>query len=364
MGESTQNRILSNRLELILGVGRAFNSVIEVDQLLSLIADKTSELLDAQRCSIYVVDADKNRLWTRAAMGEERITIPIDTGIAGAVVQSGLIINVPDAYADPRFNQEVDRKTGFRTTTILAAPMINHDGDMIGVFQLLNSNHGPFNEEDEELIQAVSGFAANALVNALLYDELKTSFYSVLQVLAATVDAKHPYTAGHTARVAEYSCGIAEMMGLPEAEIEMLRVAAYLHDYGKIAIRDAVLTKPGKLTDEEYAEMKSHAARTTEILSRMHFSKQYREVPAIAGAHHERFDGNGYPCGLAGDDIPLGARIMAVADVFDALASERDYKRALPYAEVLEIMRSEIGKAFDPDVFEAFEKYFAERFTY
>ena len=363
MGENTQNRINSNRLELILEVGRAFNSVIGVDSLLGIIADRTAKLLDAERCSIYVVDADSGSLWTRAAVGEQRIEIPIDTGIAGAVVSGKAVINVPDAYQDGRFNQEVDRKTGFRTKTILAGPMKNSAGELIGVFQLLNSFHGAFNEEDEELLEALSGFAANALENALLYDELKTTFHSVLQVLAATIDAKHPYTAGHTARVAEHSCGIAETMGLDPADIEVIRVAAYLHDYGKIAIRDAVLTKPGKLTDEEYAEMKSHAARTKKILSRMHFASQYSQVPAVAGAHHEKFDGTGYPNRLENDSIPLGARIMAVADVFDALASERDYKKAMPLPKVMEIMRADRGAAFDPEVFDAFEKYVQKRFA-
>jgi len=359
----TEEENLNNRLKIILDVGRAFNSVIDINQLLNLIADRTAEFLNAERCSIYVVDFHKKSLWTKAAIGEGRIEIPFGSGIAGAVARSGEIVNVPDAYADPRFNREIDIKTGYKTRNLLSGPMKNISGDIIGVFQMLNCCNGVFSRTDEELLSALSGFAGNALENALLYEELKQTFHSALEVLAATIDARHPYTAGHTARVADYSCGIARIMGLEELEIEVLRISAYLHDYGKIGIKDNVLTKPGKLNDQEYAEMKSHASKTTEILSKMYFSKQYRDVPAIAGAHHERYDGNGYPLKLADGDIPLGARIMAIADVFDAMTSDRDYREAMPFETAMDLMRKEVGTSFDPGVFKYFEIYFQQNFT-
>ncbi|MCP4633971.1 MAG: HD domain-containing protein [candidate division Zixibacteria bacterium] len=349
---------INDRLKLVLEVGRALNSEIEIDSLLELIATKTTMFLNAERCSIYVVDIDKNMLWTKTAIGEEKIEISIDTGIAGAVVKSGEIINVADAYEDERFNRQIDKITGYITKSMLSGPMHNISGETIGVFQVLNSKSGVFTDEDEELLKALSGFAGNALENALLYEELKETFHSVLEVMAATIDAKHPYTAGHTARVAQYSCGIANEMGLDASDVEIIRVAAYLHDYGKIGIRDSVLSKPGKLDDKEYSEMKSHARKTTEILSKMRLSRQYRDIPLIAGSHHERYDGKGYPSMMSNGEIPLGARILSVADVFDAITSDRDYRKATPYKEALEMMREEIGKAFDPEVFKAFESYF------
>ncbi|MBD3168081.1 MAG: HD domain-containing protein [candidate division Zixibacteria bacterium] len=358
MVEKTKIPSLGDRLELILEVGRAFSSVLNIDVLLNLIADHTADILNADRCSIFVVDAGKNKLWTRAAMGEGRIEIPADTGIAGAVAATGEIINVPDAYADNRFNKDIDRATGYKTENLLAGPMTNINGDIIGVFQVLNSKNRVFSRDDEQLLSALSGFAGNALENSLLYEELKRTFNSMVEVLAATIDAKHPYTAGHTARVAEYSCGIAREMGLDEAQIEILRIAAYLHDYGKIGIKDVVLTKPGKLTDEEYLEMKSHAAKTREILSKMHFERKFKDIPLIAGSHHEKFDGSGYPQKLSGESIPLGARIMAIADVFDALTSDRDYRKAMPFNKAVELMKKEVGAAFDPRIFPFFENYF------
>lgn len=363
MSHTKEFQAVSNQLELILEVGQAFNSVIDVDRLLALIADRTRKLLEAERCSIFVVNIDEQVLWTQAATGSDRIEIPINSGIAGAVAMTGDIVNIPDAYADLRFNPEVDRKSGFRTRHILCGPMYNSKGETIGVFQLLNSLAGGFKKIDEKLLSALSGFAGNALENALLYDELKTTFLSVLEVLAATVDAKHPYTAGHTARVAEYSIGIAREMGLSDDDVERIKIAAYLHDYGKIGIRDAVLTKPGRLSDEEFVEMRSHAEKTRQLLTRMHFSRQNRAVPSIAGAHHEKFDGSGYPLGLSGNNIPLGARIMAIADVFDALTSDRDYRTAMPYQECLEMLRGDAGTHFDPIVFRYFEMYYKKRFA-
>jgi len=349
---------LKMRLDGLFEVGRALNSSLNIDELLSLIATKSSQLLSADRASIFVVDSDKQTLWTRAQMGEGRIEIPINTGLAGAVATSGQILCVDDAYTDPRFNPEVDKHTGYRTQSVLAGPMFTSEGELIGVLQVINSTKGRFSEADIGAFDAIAGFAANVLQNGLLYADLRNTFLSVIEVMAASIDAKHRYTAGHTARVALYTSGVARLMGLPPREIEALRVAAYLHDYGKIGIPDAILQKPQALTPEEYDEMKSHAAKTRQLLSKMYLMKQFKEVPLVASSHHERVDGQGYPQGLKGDQIPLGSRIMAIADVFDALTSDRDYRKAMEPMDAIELMRKQIGTAFDPVVFEAFEGYF------
>jgi len=157
--------------------------------------------------------------------------------------------------------------------------------------------------------------------------------------------------------VAKYTVGIAREMGLPKKEIEILRVAAFLHDYGKIGIPDSILAKPGKLSEEEYAHMKRHPALTKEILGKIYLSDDYKEVPGLASTHHEKLDGSGYPFGLKDGEIPLGGRIMAVADVFDALTSKRDYREGMPYPEALELLRKNVGGHFDPEAFNAFERY-------
>lgn len=348
------------RLDGLFEVGRALNSALHIEEVLALIAQKSAELLSADRCSIFVVDSARQTLWTRAQTGSERIEIPIGTGLAGAVAASGTKINVPDAYADPRFNPDVDRHTGYKTVSVLSGPMFTSEGELIGVLQAINSKRGSFSATDVKMFDAIAGFAANALQNSLLYEDLRKTFISVIEVMAASIDAKHKYTAGHTARVALYTVGVGRRMGLSARELEALRVAAYLHDYGKIGIPDAILQKPQALTPEEYEEMKSHAAKTRQLLSKMYLMKQYVDVPLVASSHHERMDGRGYPQGLKGEEIPLGARIMAIADVFDALTSDRDYRKAMVPQEAVDMMANQVGSHFDPQVFEAFLAYFAE----
>ncbi len=361
MNSTTLNMpALKMRLDGLFEVGRALNSALHIEEVLRLIAEKSSLLLSADRCSIFVVDASSQTLWTRAQTGSGRIEIPIGTGLAGAVAATGEKIRVEDAYADPRFNPVVDRQTGYHTVSVLAGPMFTSEGELIGVLQAINSTKGAFSDSDVKMFDAIAGFAANALQNSLLYEDLRKTFISVIEVMAASIDAKHKYTAGHTARVALYTVGIAKRLGMGVRELEALRVAAYLHDYGKIGIPDAILQKPQALTPEEYDEMKSHAAKTRQLLSKMYLMKQYMDVPLVASSHHERMDGKGYPLGLKGDEIPLGARIMAIADVFDALTSDRDYRKAMIPQEAVDMMSNQSGSHFDPAVFAAFQDYFRE----
>ena len=178
------------------------------------------------------------------------------------------------------------------------------------------------------------------------------------------VDARHPLTAGHSRRVTEYSLIIARQMGLDQSDQEVLKVAALLHDIGKIGIRDSVLLKNGPFTSEERREMNTHPSKTMEILQKFRFPKALRRVPAIAHCHHEKVNGTGYPQGLRGDEIPIESKIMAVADVFDALTSRRDYPKydqsgsfscdPMPLAKAVSILKSESGSHFDPAVVEAF----------
>jgi putative nucleotidyltransferase with HDIG domain len=165
-----------------------------------------------------------------------------------------------------------------------------------------------------------------------------------------TVDARDQQTAGHSKRVTRYAAVIGREMGLPPEDLERLQAAALLHDYGKIAVRDRFLQKPGKLDDAEFAYMKAHAEKTQEFLGYLDFPADMRDVPLIAAQHHERMDGTGYPKGLMGADIHPGARIVAAADVFDALTAPRYYKPAYPLARTLEIMDGMAGPHLDRDV--------------
>ena len=342
-------------LDTLLDVTRQLMTITDLDALLRLIAEATVTMVGAERATIYIVDHDRQEFWSRVATGTGvgEIRFPIGVGIAGTVAKTGETISIPDAYADARFNPANDQRTGFRTRNLLTLAMTGHDGAVIGVFQAVNKRAGAFNAEDEQTLGSLASSAAVAVENAQLVTAQKRLWQSLIETLATTVDARDQQTAGHSKRVTRYAAVIGKEVGLSDADLERLQAAALLHDYGKIAVRDRFLQKPGKLDDAEFAYMKAHAEKTAEFLSYLDFPPDMREVPTIAAQHHERMDGKGYPNGLGGDQILLGARIVACADVFDALTAPRYYKPAYPLEKTLEIMDGMAGSHLDPAVMAA-----------
>lgn len=349
------------RLKMLLKVAGSISSEMQLDKLLRLIMDEIKQVLQCDRCTVFVLDREHNELWSRVAHGESEIRFPAHLGIAGAVATTGKVINIPDAYSDSRFNPNIDRQTGYHTRNILAAPMRNKPGEIIGVFQTLNKFDGPFTVEDEEILNAISVLSATQIENVQLYEEQVKTFNSLIETLASTIDARDPLTSGHSKRIALYADEMARVLNLSAQEREVLRISALLHDYGKIAVRESVLNKDDRLTDEEYRHIRNHAAYTRSILEKIHFSRELRLVPLIAASHHERLDGTGYPAGLQGDQIPLLSKILAVADVFDALTSKRQYRTRMPFREVIELLHAGIGTQFDPLPVEAFRSIRLDR---
>ncbi|MGH2788292.1 MAG: HD-GYP domain-containing protein [Actinomycetota bacterium] len=176
-----------------------------------------------------------------------------------------------------------------------------------------------------------------------------------LKRLAFALEARDPYTHGHTERVARHAFMIAKTMGLPPSEVQAIRTAAAVHDVGKIHVPDEVLNKPGRLTDEEFALMKGHSAAGADMVR----AAGNDQLTALVRSHHERIDGKGYPDRLAGDEIPLGARIIAVADTFDAITSTRSYRKAKPHRIALEILKKEAGTQLDANAVKAFHTYYS-----
>ncbi|HKG20424.1 MAG TPA: HD-GYP domain-containing protein, partial [Blastocatellia bacterium] len=197
-----------------------------------------------------------------------------------------------------------------------------------------------------------------AMENLYLMDEQRRSLESFIRTLAASLDARDDNTAGHSARVGALSAGIARTMGIGPRESRLIYYAGLLHDYGKIGIRDDVLLKPAGLTPEEYERVKQHPQHTFRLLSKIRFPEDLSEIPFVAAAHHERWDGTGYPHGLKGGDIPRGSRIVAVADTYDALTEERCYHTAWEPEQAYAELNRFSGVYFDPEVMEAFSDYF------
>jgi putative nucleotidyltransferase with HDIG domain len=356
---------LKELLASLIGVASDLTSELEFNRLFPLIIGRITEVMEAERTSLYVIDWDNRELWTKVAEGVERITVPLGKGISGLVAETGQLLNVADAWELPYFDRSFDERNNFRTRSVLCLPIRGRTGQNIGVIQVINKKEKErFDRRDEVFLKGLASQVGIALENSLLIDELKLSFNSSISTLSAIVDARHPLTAGHSLRVTEYSLLIAKEMRLSENEIEVLRLAALLHDIGKIGIRDAVLLKDGLFTPEERQEMNSHPVKTRVILENFYFPRRLRSVPDIACHHHEKFDGSGYPDGMKGNELPLGSQIIAVADVFDALTSRREYpkynsretmgREPMPLEEVISLLQQEAGSHLAPEVVNAF----------
>jgi HD-GYP domain-containing protein (c-di-GMP phosphodiesterase class II) len=365
-------------LSALLNVTRALGTVRDIDTLLGIILEKVSKVMDAERTSVFLVDEHSRELVSRVAQGagQGTIRLPIGVGIAGAVAMTGQTINILDAYADPRFNKQIDVATGYRTKHILTMPIRSPSDDrVVGVIQVLNKAGDPhpgsiqteanaspverrddgFTKDDENLLSAFVTQAAVALENASLHEENQRLFESTIRTISKLVDARDPVTAGHSDRVCAYSMRLGETLHYEPTRMKVLQYAALLHDVGKIGVRDAVLQKPGKLEEDEYRQIQTHVVFTRRVLDHVYFPRGMDDIPDVAGSHHERWDGGGYPNKLNKEESPEGARVLAIADVFDALTAwDRPYKPALPLNRALKILESERGKAFEARLVDLF----------
>jgi len=353
---------LETRLKLLVDFGGVVSKETNLNRLLELIANQVRTILNCDRCSVFILDTRSNALWSKIALGMQHteIRVPFGSGIVGHVAASGGTVNITDAYSDPRFSKELDRLTGYLTKNILALPLKNVGGHIIGVFEAINKLDGSFSVDDEGILQLISSLAASAIENAQLYESLSKSQLETIYRLATTAEYRDQHdTAIHLRHISEYSALIARGMGLPDQEVEIIRYSSPLHDIGKVGIADAILLKPAKLTSEEFEEMKKHTLYGAKILSNAE-SELLRAACKVAASHHEKYDGNGYPSKLHGEQIPLYARIVSVADVFDALCMKRVYKPKWAPEKAHDYIMDESGKSFDPDVVTAFDRMFKD----
>ncbi len=454
-----------------------------LDTLLPLILSEAARVVEAERCTIFILDRERNELWSRVAMGtQNEIRVPLGSGIAGTVAQTGTIINLKDAYEDPRFNRSFDVANNFRTKAVLCVPMRSAKGDITGVLQALNAPDGEFDAEDEELLLTFGGQAAVAIENAMLNEEINRLFEGFVQASVVAIESRDPTTAGHSSRVAALTIGLAQSLehvssGTYAAtrftadEMQEIRYASLLHDFGKVGVREAVLVKADKLYPHElellrtrfelarkdrqlasYArrvdavrlgherdfktvdaqeherllkelqelddawefllacnrptvlprdgferlsniaqiffndagdkprellrpqevqvlsipkgslsaterrEIESHVSHTFRFLSQIPWTRSLRRVPEIAYAHHEKLDGKGYPRAVASQLIPVQSKMMAIADIYDALtASDRPYKKAVPHIPAIDILAKEAASGqLDAELFKIF----------
>jgi HD-GYP domain-containing protein (c-di-GMP phosphodiesterase class II) len=388
-----------DKLRRIIDLGYEISQIKDIDLLLEKILLEARGFTNCDAGSIYVREGDQlifryaqnDTMQKRLPPGKKlpftTFRVPIsNTSIAGYVAANGSILNIADVYEVGNrfpfaFNRSYDEVTGYRTCSMLTIPLQNFRGDVIGILQLINSmdiesSTIPFAHDDEEIILYFANNAANAIERAKMTREIILR----MNKMAELRDPKE--TGPHVNRVAAYSVALYEAWAfknmVPQTEIDrnrdVLRMSAMLHDVGKVAISDNILKKPGRFTPEEFQVMKLHTLFGANLFSDI-YSDFDESAAIVAFSHHERWDGNGYPghidpltqkalpgyekddglaMGKRGEEIPFFGRIVALADVYDALSCKRCYKEAWNENEVLDTIRAEAGKQFDPELVEVF----------
>lgn len=374
----SQSELLAQRL---IKIGIALSAERNVDRLLNMIVTEAQSLTGAEGASLYIRRGDS--LFFEISQNEvldaliretdqtnqmKSACLPLndDTckSIVAYVVNTGETLNLANVYDLPvdapyAFNEAFDRQTGYLTRSMLTVPIRNLEGEVSGALQLINhrcattGTHQPFPDLEASVAESLASQAAVAYNNLMLESKLSQVYRETIYRLSAAAEYRDPETSNHLVRISYYCKIIAKHLGLSPQTQELLFDASPMHDIGKLGIPDAILLKPGKLTSQEWVVMKRHPIIGADILGQSD-SELLQMGAKIALSHHEKFDGSGYPYGLKGDAIPIEGRIIALADVFDALACKRVYKDAWPIDTILETILEAAGQHFDPIVVKAF----------
>ncbi len=342
--------------ESLLEISVELAGSLDLERVLELAMDRAEKLCRAETSSIWELDAARRELFFRIVRGSAAeeirdLRVKIGEGIVGRVALSGQSEIIEDVTADPGWHG--DLSGNFQTRAMLVVPLMSH-GHVIGVLQLLNPvGRITFSQDDLERMRLFAAPLGQAIENARLYTLLKGQFVDTVTALSEAIEKRDPYTGGHVRRVVLYSLLLGAEMGLETEELEKLRLASTLHDVGKIAVPDAVLRKPAPLDAHEAEVMQRHPVDGADIVSRI---RELREILPGVRSHHERLDGKGYPDGLTDREIPPSARIIAVADTFDAITSKRPYRDALTPQVAAQEIRKGAGSQFCPVVASAFER--------
>ena len=344
------------RLALLSQLSQILNSTLDHQEVRRRAMEAATRLMKAEVGSLLLVDEEKHQLYFEVALGDreediKKITLNLGEGIAGWVAENGkpLIVNAPEK--EPRFFKGVDERTDFKTRNLICVP-VKVKEKVIGVLEAINKQkEEDFDQEDLSLFISLADQVAIALDNARLYQELEEMFFQTAESLADAIEKRDPYTGGHTQRVTLYSSAIAKYLQLNPMERKWLKIASVLHDIGKIGIEDQILRKPNRLSSEEFNIIKRHSDMGAEIIEHI---RQLREIVPGVKYHHEMMNGKGYPDGLKGESIPLLAKIVAVADTYDAMTTNRPYRKALEKEAAIEELKKCSGTQFDSQVVEAF----------
>jgi putative nucleotidyltransferase with HDIG domain len=341
-------------LEILYEADRAFRDIEDLKRLMENLLELIMENIPASRGYVFLLQRDTGNLVPYVRRPEDRPSddaeiVVSQTILRSAVSQKSSIIS-NDALVDERFIHSKS-VASLEVRSAMCTPLINR-GKVLGIVYVDSTSEADlFSREDLALFSAVSLKAGIAIDNARLYDDLRSLFYNTVETLVRTIQAKDQYTSGHSTRVSRYALLIAEKLGLTTKEKHQLYLASMLHDIGKIGVPDDLLHRPGRLSDTEMDRVRSHVqlgASMIEMLGEMH------PIVPLIRHHHESWDGSGYPDGMKGEEIPLISRIIAVADMYDAMTSDRPYRRRRTHDEAVEEVKRTAGTKLDPRVSEAF----------
>jgi putative nucleotidyltransferase with HDIG domain len=343
-----------DELSIIYSLSNKLGSEMDVDTICRRVLEEAERILSVHNLSIMLLDAISNELYTRMSTGRDRETAysfrcSAGTGFIEHICRQGEPVTVCDIAADGRFSLP------FPATSVLCVPLLS-DKRMIGMLLACDKLSGEeFWSQELKLMGVFAAEVASAIKKAQLYEEINEIFINTVQALASAIDAKDPYTYGHSRRVARLSAAICEELGMLRKDIRQVVLAAILHDIGKIGTPERILQKPGHLEPAELEKIKEHPARGAQILSNI---REFNNIIKWIRHHHEWYDGKGYPDHMSAENIPLEARVITIADAFDAMTSDRPYRKGMPANEALRIMNEFAGSQFDPRILTLFKQVY------
>jgi len=358
------NRKLSEKLAemtILYEAAKLTSFSLDLEEVLSSAFNSAVKILNAETGSLMLFDPEEEVLTIKKSYGlnEEIIRktrVKKGETIVGLVAQSGkpLIIHgradLPVRCTQTGIAPIKGRKK-YEKVNSICVPLKTRKG-VIGVVNLnRKEDANPFTEDNLKLLFTMANDVAFAIENATLYQNLHESYLSIIRALVSALELKDSHTRGHSESVTRYAVALAKKLKLSPQEIESIEVAAILHDIGKIGVQESILNKPGKLNDEEWKEMKRHPEFSYKILKEVNFPW---DIKPLIYAHHERYNGKGYPARLKGEKIPLGARILAVADTFAAMTSDRAYRKGLSKEMAIEELKRVAGTQLDPELVKVF----------
>lgn len=361
-----------NNSQMVQEIGNTINRHGNLDEILNNVIQILENRLGYDRCLIMLANEEKTKLVFKAGFGynEKQLSIiktarfdltkPQSKGVfvTSFKEQKSYLINDISTITDKLSQKSLHFAKSMGSESFICCA-IKSDKNSLGILAVDNfKTKRTLIASDLNLLAGIASVLGVSIRNAQLHEERISQLKSILKALAASIDARDPFTAGHSEKVTEYAVGICQEMNIPADYTEIVAMAASLHDYGKIGISDDLLKKEGALTEREYEVIKTHSVKTRNILEQINFHGSYSMIPMIAEAHHEKLDGSGYPRGLKGEEIPLGSRIIAVADFFEAITAKRIYRDPMPAPEAIEMLRRESDVHFSREIVEAFINYY------